>query len=105
MNSPALTDRIKRFPGWEIVGQGLADVAAGRVSAMACTVWIALPRLQSAGLIDLTHLDRRIPEPESELYRLLCREPGDAYGRYQSILRRLVRFEHALDRETFSRTN
>lgn len=85
-------------PGWELVSAGLADAAAGRTTPAACAVWIALPRLRRAGLVGDDLLARRIEEPEQELYRLLCAEGGNAYGRYNALLRRLVRFEHALDR-------
>lgn len=37
-------------------------------------------------------------DPELRLYRLLCREEGrGAYSRYNSLLRRLVSFERALE--------
>lgn len=98
MNAALSQDRLEALPGWEMVAEGLADAAAGRTTPFACTVWMALPRLQRAGLIDEALLVRRMAEPELTLYRLLCREPGNGYGRYNGILRRLVRFEHALDR-------
>lgn len=85
-------------PGWELISAGLVDVAAGRSTPAACAIWIALPRLRRAGLVRGDMLARQIDEPELELYRLLCEEGGDAYGRYNALLRRLVRFEHALDR-------
>ena len=91
---------MERLPGWEIVSKGLADISAGRITPFACAVWIALPRLRREGLIDDTLLARRVHEPARLLYRLLCREGGDAYGRYNAIFRRLMRFEHALDRES-----
>ncbi|MBI4625128.1 MAG: hypothetical protein HY736_18155 [Verrucomicrobia bacterium] len=53
-------------------------------------------------LIDDGLLGRRIAEPEAVLYRLLRKESGDAFSRYNAILRRLVRFEHALDRARLS---
>jgi hypothetical protein len=37
-------------------------------------------------------------EPELQLYRLLRREEGDAYSRYNALVRELVSFEAALDR-------
>jgi hypothetical protein len=47
-------------------------------------------RWQSTGLANL--------EPELELYSLLRREGGDAYSRYNAIVRELVSFESALSR-------
>jgi len=38
------------------------------------------------------------PEPERQLYRLLRQEGGDAYSRYNALIRELVSFEQALDR-------
>jgi hypothetical protein len=37
-------------------------------------------------------------DAELELYRMLCQAGGDAYSRYNALLRRLVSFEQALDR-------
>ncbi|MCX6930149.1 MAG: hypothetical protein NT154_44095 [Verrucomicrobia bacterium] len=37
-------------------------------------------------------------EPERQLYRLLRQEGGDAYSRYNALIRELVSFEQALDR-------
>jgi hypothetical protein len=37
-------------------------------------------------------------EPERQLYRLLREEGGDAYSRYNALIRELVSFEQALDR-------
>jgi hypothetical protein len=49
-----------------------------------------------AGLLPETGI--AIPvEPELELYRLLRREGGDAYSRYNALLRELISFEQALD--------
>ncbi len=87
-----------RLPGWEMISAGLADFAAGRVTANACAVAMAAPRLQRAGLLPKQQLATAIAEPEICLYRLLGAGPGNAFGQYQAILRRLIRFEHALDR-------
>jgi hypothetical protein len=39
-------------------------------------------------------------EAELELYDLLMREGGDAYSRYNALLRELVSFENALNRRS-----
>jgi hypothetical protein len=98
MVAPSLQSRLQDLPGWEIVSAGLNDIAAGHRTPAACAVWIAVPRLRKAGLINDTDLARRVTDPELTLYRLLRAEPGDAYARYNATLRRLVSFEHALDR-------
>jgi hypothetical protein len=93
----ATNDLLTGLPGEEFVREGLADLQAGRWTVSACLVVIGLPRMRRAGLVR--------PEPavvpadaELELYRMLCQAGGDAYSRYNALLRRLVSFEQALDR-------
>jgi hypothetical protein len=83
------------LPGAKLVAAGLADVAAGRATIGACLVHIARPRLTRAGLLPMEAA--RMTEPERELYRLLRAEGGDAYSRYNALLRELISFENALD--------
>lgn len=96
-------ERLELMPGWEIVSEGIADATAGRVSPAACIVWIAWPRLRRAGLVTDEVRVKRVLEPERMLYRLLRETSANAYGSYQTLLRRVRRFEHALDREMFAR--
>lgn len=96
MLSPEL---LSRLPGWELVAEGLADLASGRKSIGGYAVSIAAPRLRRAGLLAVPSA-RSAVDPEIALYRL-CREQGKGHSYYRSILRRLGRFEHALDREIF----
>jgi hypothetical protein len=58
---------------------------------------MARSRLSRAGLITRV-VAGSFPEPEQQLYRLLRREGGDAYSRYNALIRELVSFEQALDR-------
>jgi hypothetical protein len=51
---------------------------------------------RDAGLIPATKISVML-EPERELYRLLREQGGDAYSRYNALLRELVSFESALD--------
>jgi len=85
---------LSGLPGEALVRQGLADRSADRVSIESCLVEIASPRLERAGLLDGNQAET---EPERALYRLLRQSGGDAYSRYNSLLRELVSFEHALD--------
>ncbi len=87
--------QFDRLPGAELIGPGLRDAGSGRRTPLACLVWIAEPRLRSAGLIG-PEFPPPIPEPERSLYALLRGEAGDAYPRYNALLRRLVSFERAL---------
>lgn len=92
-----IDDLIAGLPGEELVRQGLADVYAGRQTVEAYLVRIARPRLSRAGL--LTDILEDLPaEAELCLYRLLRTQGGDAYSRYNALIRELVSFENALDR-------
>ena len=84
------------LPGEELVRQGLADFQAGRQTVPACLVRIAHPRLSRAGLMPV-EVPNAASDAELELYGLLKLEGGDAYSRYNSLLRELVSFENALD--------
>lgn len=90
-------DLITGLPGESLVREGLADAQAGRYTAAACLVSIARPRLSRAGLLAGIQADLQ-PEPELSLYRLLRAQGGDAYSRYNALIRELVSFENALDR-------
>ena len=76
--------------------EGLADFQSGRCTIPACLVGIARSRLTRAGLIRGVVAPAPV-EPELQLYRLLRREGGDAYSRYNALVRELVSFEAALD--------
>lgn len=94
---PLPDDLLASLPGEELIRPGLADFTAGRLTIPACLVSIGLPRLQRAGLLPQV---ARPPALEAELtlYRLLRQEGGNAYARYNALIRRLVSFERALDR-------
>jgi hypothetical protein len=93
----ASNDLLTGLPGEEFVREGLADLQAGRWTVSACLVVISLPRMRRAGLVRLE--PAAVPaDVELELYRMLCQAGGDAYSRYNALLRRLASFEQALDR-------
>lgn len=87
---------IRGLPGEALIRRGLVDLAAGQVSVPACLVAIARPRLVRAGLLPIASVSA-IAEPELLLYRLLREQGGDAYSRYNSLLRELASFEQAVD--------
>ena len=89
-----IDELIVGLPGEELVRRGLADYQAGRRSAESFLVQIARPRLEKCGLLAPNRSDGL----ELELYRLLRQEGGDAYARYNALLRELSSFENALDR-------
>ena len=84
-----------RFPGEELIRQGIEDLAAGRETVAALLVAIGLPRLRRAGL---PVPDSTIADAEHRLYALLAREdPDSAHSRYNALIRTLVSFERALE--------
>jgi hypothetical protein len=97
-------DLMSGLPGEQLVRQGLADFQSGRCTIPACLVQIARPRLSRAGLMPAS-VPGRFAEPELQLYDLLKLERGDAYSRYNALLRELVSFENALDRRNRKNKN
>jgi hypothetical protein len=93
--STMTTDLLEWLPGNAMIRKGLADHRAGRKTIAACLVRIASPRLSRAGLINPEAI--KDDGTELELYQLLSGEGARAYSRYNSLLRELVSFEHALD--------
>ena len=94
-------DLLSGLPGEDLIREGVTDLETGRGSVAACLAAIAGPRLQRAGIL------QAIPpgfseEVELKLYRLLRLSGGDAYSRYNALMRQLVSFELALDRRTVS---
>ncbi len=90
---------LGHLPGGELIAQGLQDCAAGRITPAACLIAVGWPRLNRAGM-KLQDLEiHRVPDPEQKLYQLLCAKGGDAYSRYNSLIRQLVSFEQALEHQ------
>lgn len=89
-------DELTGLPGENLLRAGLADFQAGRVSVSACLIAVAQTRLQRAGLLP-TGPQTGPLEPELQLYGLLQQQGGDAYSRYNALVRELVSFEQALD--------
>jgi hypothetical protein len=92
-----MSELLQGLPGEALLREGLADFQSGRCTVPACLVGIARSRLRRAGLITGV-VAGSFPEPERQLYRLLGQEGGDAYSRYNALVRELVSFEQALDR-------
>jgi hypothetical protein len=88
---------LTQLPGGDLIEKGIADFSAHQITKESCLIAIARSRLLRAGLgFDLTF---RIPDPEHQLYALLQAERGDAYSRYNSLLRRLISFSQALEQQ------
>lgn len=87
-----------RLPGQELVEAGLADLTQNHITEMSLLVLIASPRLRSLG-IEIP--DRAFPKPyEHELYARLEQRLGPAaHSYYNSLIRRIVSYARALERE------
>ena len=82
------------LPGADLVARGLEDLARNVESAEALLVSIGAPRLRRIGVA----VPAALPSPERRLYELLARSDSDsAHSRYNALVRRLVRFERALE--------
>ncbi len=91
-----VNDLLTGLPGESLLREGLADVAAGRFTVAACLVAIAAPRLRRSRLLPAGAAN--LPaEAELKLYQLLRQAGGDAYSRYNALLRQLISSEQALD--------
>jgi hypothetical protein len=84
---------LDMLPGADLVTTGLRDLERGVVSVPALLVSVGAPRLRALGVA----IPRVEENPEHRLYGLLLPDGADAaHGRYNALVRRLVRFERAL---------
>jgi hypothetical protein len=89
------------LPGEEIVKQGLADLASGSLTESALVLLVAGPRLRRLGLA--------IPDQppggpfEHALYETIEQRLGPAaHSHYNGLIRRIVSYARALEREQSS---
>ncbi|MCY3840256.1 MAG: hypothetical protein OXH09_16675 [Gammaproteobacteria bacterium] len=88
------------LPGADLIGTGIEDLQRGEFTIEALVVAVGAPRLRAAGL--------SVPEapgwprvPEHALYDAIGRSGiADSQSRYNSLIRRLVSFERALERRS-----
>ena len=83
------------LPGEALVRAGLTDLEAGRRTVPALVVSMARRRFVRAGL--LRSAPSLAGDVELELYHQLLSEGGDAYSRYNALIRELTSFERALE--------
>ena len=82
-------------PGQDLIDQGIVDLAEGRETIPALLVAIGTPRLQRSGIAIPPH---NIASPEHRLYKLLsANDPNGAHSRYNSLIRRLISYERAVE--------
>ncbi len=85
------------LPGADLIQKGLLDARAGRETVESLLIEIAQPRLRWIGL-SVPYFHEQPLDAEMRLYHLLGREFGpEAYGQYNSLLRRLSSFNRALE--------
>jgi hypothetical protein len=86
------------LPGQDLIEQGLADLSEGRVTEASLLVLITAPRLRRLGIqVPVRPLS---PPCEHQLYaRLETRFGVAAHSHYNSLIRRVVSFAQALERE------
>lgn len=86
------------LPGAELVEQGLVDLSKNRVTDLALLVLIAGPQLRRLG-IEIPIVS--FPKPyEHGLYSRLDQRLGaGAHSHYNSLIRRIVSYARALERE------
>lgn len=81
------------LPGFEIVHDGIRDLANGHLSNESLLVSIAAPRLELLGI----RLPSTLSHPEEQLFVRATAEHGDgAHARYNALIRRLVSFTRAM---------
>ena len=90
------------LPGEELAAEGLRDIARGDTTEMSLLVLIAGPRLRRLG-IHVPDLPPSSPY-EHQLYaRLEDRLGPGAHSYYNSLIRRMVSYARALERESSGR--
>src|ERR1051326_6143309 len=103
MRRKVTLETLKALPGQDLVEQGLADLARNRITDSSLLVLIACPRLRALGIED-PEADCPFPR-EHQLYARLEERLGTgAHSFYNSLIRRMVSFAHALEREQISTT-
>lgn len=86
------------LPGADLVEQGLADLKENRETDAALLVLVASPRLRDLG-IEVPTRDLLRPYGHQLYARLEERYGTDAHSQYNSLIRRIVSFARALERE------
>ena len=86
-----------RFPGDDLINQGLTDLGAGEETIAALLVAMARPRLRQLG-IDVP--ESRLDSSGRRLYTLLEQiDAGDAQARYNALLTRVVAYCQAREQD------
>jgi hypothetical protein len=88
---------LDNLPGADLVHSGLADIADNRETIASLLVQIGSPRLALLG-IEVPVSAEAALDADRRLYRLLAGVHGnEAHSQFNSLIRRLVSFERALE--------
>lgn len=94
-----MAEITERLPGENLINKGLQDLGQGILSMEVLLVLIGSPRLGRLGL-SIPVPKNFSGSPEHALYdRLQSENPKGAHSRYNALIRRLVSFERALERQ------
>ena|SRR5947209_5814879 len=95
-----MSDKVTEgiLPGEELVREGLADLAQGRITECSLLLLVASPRLMALG-IDIPALPVEQPYEHKLYERIEQRLGAGAHSYYNSLIRRIVSYARALERE------
>ena len=94
-----MSETPKDLPGADLVESGIEALRGGRLTVEALLVAVGARRLRGAGL-HVPPIPAISGSPELALYAAVAvRHPQDAHSRYNGLIRWLVSFERALDRQ------
>jgi len=86
------------LPGEELVQRGLADLSQNQITDFSLLVLIAAPRLKGLGL-EIPDRPSAVPYEHLLYERLEERLGTSAHSYYNSLIRRIVSYARALDRQ------
>ncbi len=93
------TDTAEKLrPGEELAREGLADLKENRLTDSALLVLVAAPRLRRLG-IEVPNPDVDLPVEHRLYEQLESRLGAGAHSYYNSLIRRIVSYSRALERE------
>lgn len=88
-------EALARYPGGDLVAQGISDLESGRQTEESLLVCLASPRLRRLGLILPEPREPR-PSYEHALFEALeVRKPQGAHAAYNALIGRIVSFAQA----------